>query len=408
MTALEHLSLPSDQNATGRTLGDDEIALLGEAISSGTLTPTKGTFVKELERSWAETLGVAFAYACSSGTAAIHTAVAAIDPEPGDEIITTPITDMGALAPIVYQGAIPVFADVDPLTGNVTAGTIEDRISDRTRAIIVTHLFGNPCRMQPIVALAKERGIPIIEDSAQAFLARVEGRPVGAIGEIGCFSFQQGKHATTGEGGIVVTDDPAYADRMRKFINKAWDYGNPASDHTFLALNYRMSELQGAVALAQVRKLEDGVEKRIANAELLTKLIEDVPGVAAPVADATNVHSYWRYCLRIDDDVISGGAPAFGQALREYDVASAPRYIKKPAFECAVFRDQRTFGESRFPFTLARPEAVDYSVERYPGAYAALAHFLVLPWNERYEERHVRYLAECIAEAANGLMGGKR
>jgi len=408
MTALEHLSLPSDQNATGRTLGDDEIALLGEAISSGTLTPTKGTFVKELERSWAETLGVAFAYACSSGTAAIHTAVAAIDPEPGDEIITTPITDMGALAPIVYQGAIPVFADVDPLTGNVTAGTIEDRISDRTRAIIVTHLFGNPCRMQPIVALAKERGIPIIEDSAQAFLARVEGRPVGAIGEIGCFSFQQGKHATTGEGGIVVTDDPAYADRMRKFINKAWDYGNPASDHTFLALNYRMSELQGAVALAQVRKLEDGVEKRIANAELLTKLIEDVPGVAAPVADATNVHSYWRYCLRIDDDVISGGAPAFGQALREYDVASAPRYIKKPAFECAVFRDQRTFGESRFPFTLARPEAVDYSVERYPGAYAALAHFLVLPWNERYEERHVRYLAECIAEAANGLMGGRR
>jgi dTDP-4-amino-4,6-dideoxygalactose transaminase len=408
MTALEHLSLPSDQNASGRTLGDDEIALLSEAISSGTLTPTKGTFVKELERSWAETLGVGFAYACSSGTAAIHTAVAAIDPEPGDEIITTPITDMGALAPIVYQGAIPVFADVDPLTGNVTAGTIEDRISDRTRAIIVTHLFGNPCRMQPIVALAKERGIPIIEDSAQAFLARVEGRPVGAIGEIGCFSFQQGKHATTGEGGIVVTDDPAYADRMRKFINKAWDYGNPASDHTFLALNYRMSELQGAVALAQVRKLEDGVEKRIANAELLTKLIEDVPGVAAPVADATNVHSYWRYCLRIDDDVISGGAPAFGQALREYDVASAPRYIKKPAFECAVFRDQRTFGESRFPFTLARPEAVDYSVERYPGAYAALAHFLVLPWNERYEERHVRYLAECIAEAANGLMGGKR
>jgi dTDP-4-amino-4,6-dideoxygalactose transaminase len=408
MTALEHLSLPSDQNATGRTLGDDEIALLGEAISSGTLTPTKGTFVKELERSWAETLGVAFAYACSSGTAAIHTAVAAIDPEPGDEIITTPITDMGALAPIVYQGAIPVFADVDPLTGNVTAGTIEDRISDRTRAIIVTHLFGNPCRMQPIVALAKERGIPIIEDSAQAFLARVEGRPVGAIGEIGCFSFQQGKHATTGEGGIVVTDDPAYADRMRKFINKAWDYGNPASDHTFLALNYRMSELQGAVALAQVRKLEDGVERRIANAEFLTKLIENVPGVTAPVADATNVHSYWRYCLWIDDDVIAGGAPAFGQALREYDVASAPRYIKKPAFECAVFRDQRTFGESRFPFTLARPDAVDYSAERYSGAYDALAHFLVLPWNERYEERHVRYLAECIAEAADRLTEGEQ
>lgn len=402
----ERISLPSDQDASGRTLGEDELALLGEAIASGTLTPTKGTFVKELERSWSEKLRVAYSYACSSGTAAIHTAVAAVDPEPGDEIITTPITDMGALAPILYQSAIPVFADVDPSTGNVTAETIKMKLSERTRAIIVTHLFGNPCTMRPIVALAEEAGIPIIEDSAQAFLARVEGRPVGTIGAIGCFSFQQGKHATAGEGGIVVTNDSSYADRMRKYINKAWDYGNPASDHTFLALNYRMSELQGAVALAQVRKLDEGVERRIANAELLTKLIEGVPGVSAPMADSGKVHTYWRYCLRIDDEVLPGGAPAFGQALREYDVASAPRYIKKPAFQCAVFQDQRTFGGSHFPFTLARPEAVDYSPEAYPGALDALAHFLVLPWNERYEKQHVTYLADCIKEASSKLRAG--
>src|SRR5213594_4336930 len=173
------LTLPSDQDASGRTLGDEEIALVTQTIRSGTLTSTKGPYVKTLERQFADLLGVRHAYACASGTAAVHTAIAAIDPEPGDEIVTSPITDMGALAPLLYEGAIPVFADVDPDTLNVTAATIRARLSPRTRAIMVTHLFGNPCEMSEIMALAAARGIPVIEDCAQAFLARDAGRPVG-------------------------------------------------------------------------------------------------------------------------------------------------------------------------------------------------------------------------------------
>jgi dTDP-4-amino-4,6-dideoxygalactose transaminase len=138
---VNKMSLPSDQDASGRTLGQEELDLLAEVISAGKLFSPKGRFVKELETRFAEMLGVTSAYACTSGSAAIHTAVAAVDPEPGDEIITTSITDMGALTPILYQGAIPVFADVDPITCNVTAETIKDRLSDRTKAIIVTHLF---------------------------------------------------------------------------------------------------------------------------------------------------------------------------------------------------------------------------------------------------------------------------
>src|SRR5437762_7640234 len=141
------LPLPSDQDATGRTLGDEEIALLTAAIRSGTLTSTKGEFVKQLERHWEAACGAQFAHACSHGSAAIHCAVAAINPEPGDEIVTSPITDMGALTPILYQGAIPVFADVDPATCNVTAESVERVLSERTKAAIVTHLFGNPCDM---------------------------------------------------------------------------------------------------------------------------------------------------------------------------------------------------------------------------------------------------------------------
>src|SRR5438552_2495267 len=183
--AAPPIPLPSDQDATGRTLGDEEIELLTRAIRSGTLTSTKGTFVKTLESRFAELHEVPHACACSHGSAAIHAAVAAVDPEPGDEIVTSPITDMGALSPVLYQGAIPVFADVDPATCNVTAASIERALSERTRAVIVTHLFGNPCDMTAITRLCRPRGIPVIEDCAQAFLARHQGQTVGTIGDIG-------------------------------------------------------------------------------------------------------------------------------------------------------------------------------------------------------------------------------
>lgn len=397
------MTLPSDQDASGRTLGAEEIALLTKAIESGTLTSTKGVFVKRLEEEFARLLGVPHAHACASGTAALHTAVAAIDPEPGDEIVTSPITDMGALAPILYQGAIPVFADVDPHTYNVTARTIEPRLSDRTKAIIVTHLFGNPCGMTEILELARARGIPVIEDCAQAFLSRHGGRYAGTLGAIGCFSLQQGKHITTGEGGLVTTSDPALARRMFLFINKAWGYGDPNPDHYFLALNYRMSELQGAAGAAQLPKLRLSVDRRAAAAREMDRCLNGIAGIETPRVEPDGEHVYWKYCLRVDGAALPGGSVAMGRLLKERGIASAPRYIQKPAFQCQIFREQRTFGRSRFPFTLARPEAVDYSPTRFPGTFEALDRVLVLPWNERYESRHIEYIAGAVRQAAREL-----
>ncbi|HEY9651037.1 MAG TPA: DegT/DnrJ/EryC1/StrS family aminotransferase [Coleofasciculaceae cyanobacterium] len=393
------LQLPSDQDASGRTLGQEEIQLLAEAIASGTLTSTKGEFVKTLEQRFAQKLGVKYVYACSSGTAAVHTAVAAINPEPGDEIVTTSITDMGALTPILYQGAIPVFADVDPRTWNVTAETIEPCLSDRTKAIIVTHLFGNPCNLSEIMELARSRNIPVIEDTAQAFGAKHNGQFVGSIGTVGCFSLQQGKHITTGEGGLVATNDEAIARRLYLFINKAWGYGDPKPDHYFLALNYRMSELQGAVAVAQLSKLDGVVQQRISFAQQLTEKLQGLPGIETPWVDSRNIHTYWKYCLRVDSEVIPNGPVGLAQRLKEKGIFSAPRYIQKPAFMCEIFQQQRTFGNSRFPFTLARPEAVDYDRSRFPGTYAGLESVLVLPWNERYTQEHIDYIANAIQQA---------
>jgi perosamine synthetase len=397
--------LPSDQDKSGRNFGDEELECLREVLDCGILTATKGRMVKGFAEQFARVVGIRHASACSSGTAAIHAAVAALNPEPGDEIVTTPITDMGALATILYQGAIPVFADVDPRTGNVTAETIADRLSDRTKAVVVTHLFGNPCEMGNIMALANGHRLPVVEDCAQAYLASSGGRTVGTIGTIGCFSLQQGKHITAGEGGLVVTSDDNLARRMRLFIDKAWGYGDPSPDHYFLALNYRMSELQGAVALAQLGKLEASVNVRRELAARLTSALDGLPGIETPWVHPDNRHVFWRYVLRVDPAVVPGGPAALAAALKDYDVASTPRYIQKPAFHCAVFAEQRTFGSSRYPFTLARPEAIDYSDERFPGTFAALDAMLVLPWNERYESHHVDYLAEAISDAVARLVG---
>jgi perosamine synthetase len=395
--------LPSDQDASGRNLGAEEILLVSDAIRSGTLTSTKGEYVKGFERRFAEMLGVKHAIACSSGTAAIHCAVAAIDPEPGDEIVTTSITDMGALAPILYQGAIPVFADVDPHTYNVTAETIERAISPRTRAIVVTHLFGNPADMEAIRKLADAHGIPIIEDCAQAFMARYDGRKVGTLGSLGAFSLQQGKHITTGEGGIVVTDDDRLARRAFLFVNKGWGYGDASPDHYFLAPNYRMSELCGAVALAQLEKLGATVVRRRLLAAKLDERLRDLAGIEVPRVDPRAEHVYWKYCIRVDERSIPGGVTALAAALREREIFTAPRYIQKPAFECAVIRDQRTFGASSWPFTLARKEAVDYGPQRFAGTYEALERVLVVPWNDRFTEEDVEYIAEAIRDAVGTL-----
>jgi dTDP-4-amino-4,6-dideoxygalactose transaminase len=398
------LTLPSDQDASGRTLGAEELQLLAEAIHSGTLTSTKGTFVKQLEREFAAQIGVKYAYACASGSAAVHTAIAAIDPEPGDEIITTSITDMGALTPILYQTAIPVFADVDPRTWNVTAETIEACLSERTKAIIVTHLFGNPCDMTAIMALANARGIPVIEDSAQAFLASHNGQAVGNLGTIGCFSLQQGKHITTGEGGIVTTNDEALARRLFLFINKAFGYGDPQPDHYFIAPNYRMCELQGAVAVAQLAKLKDIVARRQASAQQLTEKLQGLAGIETPWHDPRSTHVYWKYCLTVDSRKVQDGAVGLAKHLKEnYGIFSAPRYIQKPAFQCQIFAEQRTFGNSRFPFTLARPEAVDYTPAKFPGTFTGLERVLVLPWNEAYTDQHIDYIANALKAALKQL-----
>lgn len=265
--------LPSFRDHSGRSLGDEEIAELTDVIRSGALSFLTGRKTAAFERGFADLLGVREAVAVANGTAALHAAVIYLNPEPGDEIILSPVTDIGTAIPIMAQLAVPVFADVDPATQNVTAATIEACLTPRTRAIIVTHVFGAPADMDPIMELAERRGLFVIEDCAQAHLATYKGRICGTIGHLGCFSFQQSKHMTTGDGGMVVAnEDKRFGRELRLCGDKGWPRAKGGRDHLFLAPNYHMTELQAAVGLAQLKKLPAMVQARIDAADRLTEI----------------------------------------------------------------------------------------------------------------------------------------
>jgi perosamine synthetase len=396
------MQLPSDGDRSGRDLGAEELELVRQVLETGTLFSPKGKYVARLEREFAARYGVARAHACSSGSAAVHCAVAAVDPNPGDEIVTTPITDMGALTAILYQGAVPVFCDVDPDSYNVTADTIEERLTSRTKAVIVTHLFGVPCEMDAIMELCHARGIPVIEDCAQAFDATYKGKFVGSIGKIGCFSFQQGKHMTTGEGGMVISNDPDLARRMFLFINKAWGYGDKNPDHYFLAPNYRINEITGAVALAQFAKLSGVVARRRASAARFTERIADIPGITPQKKPADCDPVFWKYCVNIDESKTGISLNDIAARLKADGIFAAPRYIGKPAFECQIFRDKVTFGNSSWPYTdssRAGLSPVDHDRRNFPGSIKALSQVLVIPWNEFYTDEHTNYIADRLHAA---------
>jgi perosamine synthetase len=164
-----------------------------------------------------------------------------------------------------------------------------------------------------------------------------------------------------------------------------------------------MTELQGAVAQGQLGKLERCVQHRRTMAQRLTEQLVNLQGLQTPASSDEAEHAYWRYCLWVDDKACNGGSPALGAELKKWNIAAAPRYIQKPAFQCEVFQKQRTFGNSRFPFTLARPEAIDYAPERFPGVFRGLKEILVLPWNEGLSVAHVDYIATAVRDGYRKL-----
>jgi perosamine synthetase len=386
---------PNYLTAEGRTFGPEEEALLLEALHSGCLTRNGGRMVKGLEADFAAALGLKHAVACSSGTACVHLAVAALDLEPGDEVIVPPITDIGSVLPILWQNAIPVFADVSPVTMLLDPESVRACITPRTRAVIAVHLAGAVCPLEELLAICEEHKLVLIEDCSQAYWAEYKGNKVGTIGHMGCFSLQQSKHITCGEGGLMVTSNDAYAERALLFSDKAWPRDNHklgAFRFLFLSQNYRMSELNGAVAWGQLPKVAASVERRRSTAQSLSVAIAGLAGIHAPHVSEGTKHSFWLYMLRVTAE--SGtDAQHFGEALLAEGVPAWVRYIVDP--------EHTTYGRSGYPFTEYGGQAFEAGL--CPNAEKALHEVIAIQWNENYSEDDVAAIAAAICKVAAAL-----
>ena len=389
--------LPTMADATGRTLGEEEIAALTAVVRSGMLSSIWGTETRALEADFATLYGAEYAVAASSGTAALHLAVGAVNPEPGDEIITSPISDFGTIIPILMQNAVPVFADVDPRTGILDPAAVEAAISPRTKAIIAVHLFGTPAPVVELARIAREHSIALIEDCAQAYLTEPEpGRYAGRYGDIGCFSLQQTKHITAGDGGLAITDNPDLARRMRLFADKGWPRDTGERTYLFLAANYRMTELQAAVARAQLVKLPGVVARRRRTGIRLGEAIADLAGVVTPPQPERC--SFWFYPLVLDADVTGATIAEWAAALTAEGMPATAGYIPRPLYLAPVLAERKTYGTSGYPLSVPPAREVPkYAPGLCPIAERMLAETVIsLGWNENYTDQHVTNIIAAI------------
>lgn len=274
--------------------------------------------VADFEKALAAACGVRYACGVSNCTAANHAAIAALDIGPGDEVIVTPISDYGSVAGILYEGATPVFPDVDIHTGHITAEEVEKVITPRTKAIIAVHFYGQMCDMDPLVKLAREHNVTLIEDVAQATLASYKGKRAGSIGDIGTFSFNSSKLLTTHTGGMVISNDEGIVSAVKRFaVDRGAVYtdGGARRYHPGPGYNYRMGLLEAAVGLAQLETLEEQNQRRVKLAERLSDRLERIDGVIPPQLDVEGSHLYWLYHVQFEPEKFRVGPDQIERAL---------------------------------------------------------------------------------------------
>jgi len=279
---------------------DEEKRRVLEVLDSGHLVA--GVQVRAFEEAFAAYLGAPFATATSSGTTALHVALEALEIRPGDAVITTPFTFVATTNAILHARARPVFVDVDARTYNLDPNQVEDRARrERARAILCVHLYGLPCDLGALAEIASRHGLLLIEDCAQAHGAACAGRKAGTVGHAAIFSFYPTKNMTTGEGGMVVTADPAVAHRAAVLVNVGQN-GSEAYVYEQIGYNYRMTEMAAAMGLAQLERLEERNAARRRNAARLTGAFADLPWLLPPVEPPGHQHVYNQYTVRVLGD----------------------------------------------------------------------------------------------------------
>jgi dTDP-4-amino-4,6-dideoxygalactose transaminase len=394
-------SQPITENLLARKLGDAEIQAMTSLMRNGAPAETIGEFC----RAFADAHGVRYAIAVNSGTSAVHTALAAVGVQAGDEVILTAVSDVGTISGILAQNAIPIFADVDPRTCNLDPADVESRITDRTKVILAVHLYGQPAQMDALMDIGQRHNLPVIEDCAQAHFAEYKGRKVGSIGDIAAFSFGPGKHMTTIEGGMVITDNDEFARRGVLFgnsrgVERETKKGLFFKRHISLGLNYRISQLTAALGLVQLKKLSDIVRRRRANADLLSELIRDIPGLNPPYIIDGAMHVYWLYPFWLEEGAFTVDNYGFAQALIAEGVPSMPKeYFLLYDHSYFLSPDQPKPPEYALLGAMSDGQ-LSYQRGLCPRAEQAVASHITITWSEFYTEAEVRGIADVLRKVA--------
>ena len=354
-------------------IGEEEINAVIEVLKSGMLA--HGKEVEEFEKEFAQYLGVKHGIAVVNGTAALDVALKALRIGPGDEVITTPFTFIASANSILFQGAKPVFADIDPKTYNLDPNEVLEKITDKTKAIVVVHLYGQPADMKAFKEIAEDHKLYLIEDCAQAHGAEFEGQKVGTFGDIAAFSFYPTKNMTTGEGGMVVTNDGELAKKVDLIRN----HGQAEKYlHVELGYNLRMTNIAAAIGRAQLKKLDGWNKKRIENAKLLSEGISKIDGLTPPYVDERVKHVFHQYVIKVEEEFPLNRDELMAK-LREKGIGSAVHY-PSPVHQQPFY------------------QKLGYPKDICPNAIEASKKVLSLPVHPAVSEEDIAYIINTLRE----------
>lgn len=304
------------------TLGGNELKYVTQCIQSNWIS-SAGRFILEFEREFAKVCGAKYGVATTSGTTALHLALVTMGLGPGDEVIIPSFTMIASANTVQHTGATPVLVDSEMETWNMDVSKIEEKITENTKAIMPVHTYGHPCDMDPIMALAEKHDLFVLEDAAEAHGALYKEKTIGSIGDAACFSFYANKIITTGEGGMITTNNEELYQKAANIRDHAFS-NDRHFWHKYLAFNFRMTNMQAAIGLAQVERFDELVQTRIDHAELYTSLLKDVPGIVTPPITEGIKNVFWMYSILIQDE--------FGISRDELRARLAKRGIETRTF----------------------------------------------------------------------------
>jgi len=315
------------------SLGERELEFVTECVRTGWVS-SSGKFITEFEERWAEYCGRKFGVAVSNGTVALELAIEALDLKPGDEVILPTFTIISCAQAVTYAGGTPVLVDSEPRTWCMDTGQLKAKITPRTRAIMPVHIYGHPVDMDPVLDLANKHGIAVIEDAAEAHGAEYRSRRCGSFGLMSCFSFYANKLVTTGEGGMILTDDSAMAERLRSSRNLCFLPGRRFY-HEELGFNYRLTNLQASLGVAQIARMDEIVRKKRWIAEEYTRRLEHISCIQLPIEEKWARSVYWMYAIVLSSDAKMNAAE-FAEKMKKHGVETRPFFLgmhEQPVFQ---------------------------------------------------------------------------